>query len=318
MIKRCLSSTDMTISVVGLGLFAAGGWMWGEQDDADSIAAIHAALEAGVNWVDTAPIYGSGRATAVLAKALAELPAAHRPLVFTKFGHHLNAAGERVTCGSRAQAIADCEANLKVLGVERLDLFQLHWPSPEPIEETAKACEDLLKAGKIRAIGVSNFSVAQLDAWAATGVPLHSVQNQYSLMKPEGAIEADWCGQHGVGFLAHSPLFRGLLSGTWPMDKTFPAGDHRGQRPDFQQPRLARWLQAIEAIRALGVDDEQSVAQLAIGYLLCTEGLTACIVGARNAAQGAALGDLGRPLKQTEMDAIDTIMAAARHDLGPI
>jgi aryl-alcohol dehydrogenase-like predicted oxidoreductase len=127
MIKRTLPGTDLTISAVGLGVFAIGGWMWGEQDDADSIAAIHAALDAGVNWIDTAPIYGSGRADRIVAEALRTIDPSRRPFVFTKFGHHL-VDGQRVNDGSRARVIADCEYNLRVFGVDTLDLFQLHWP----------------------------------------------------------------------------------------------------------------------------------------------------------------------------------------------
>lgn len=316
MIKRALGSTDMNITAIGVGAFAIGGWMWGGQDDAESEAAIRAALEAGVNWVDTAPIYGEGKASLVLGRALKGMPAAQRPLVFSKFGHHL-VDGKRITDGSRAQVVRDCEEELQRLGTERIDLFQLHWPAPQPVEETAAACADLIKAGKIRAVGVSNFDAAQLAAWKATGLPLHCVQNGFSLVKPEpGAAVLPWCVGNGVGFLAYSPLFRGLLSGTWTAGKTFPPGDHRGERDDFRGPRLERWLRAVDELRALGEDDELGVPQLAIGWLLCHEGVSGVIVGARNAAQGAALGGLAMPLKQAQVDAIDAIVARCRADLG--
>ena len=316
MIKRSLGSTDTRISAIGLGVFAIGGWMWGSQEDADSIAAIHAALDAGVNWIDTAPIYGDGRADRIVADALKQLPAERRPLVFTKFGHHL-VDGQRLNDGSRARVIADCEYNLKTFGVETLDLFQLHWPTATPIAETAAACGELLAAGKIRAIGVCNFNVAQLDEWLATGVPLHCLQGPYSLIRPElAAAELPWCAEHQVGAIAYSPLHRGLLSGTWTADKAFAKDDHRSERPDFQGARLQRFLIAVEALRAIAGEDELTVPQLAIGYLLCTEGLTGCIVGARNAAQGAALADLGLPLKAKQMDAIDAVLAQLRADLA--
>jgi aryl-alcohol dehydrogenase-like predicted oxidoreductase len=315
MIKRPLGTSDMNITAIGVGAFAIGGWMWGGQDDAASEAAIRAALDAGVNWIDSAPIYGEGKASAVIGRVLKGMPAASRPLVFTKFGHHL-VDGQRITDGSAAQVQRDCEEELQRLGVERIDLFQLHWPAPQPVEETAAACAALLKAGKIRAVGVSNFSAEQLAAWQATGLPLHSVQNGFSLVKPEtGTAVLPWCVDHNVGFLAYSPLFRGLLSGTWTADKTFPAGDHRGERDDFRGPRLARWLQAVEEMRVLGEEDELTVPQLAIGWLLCHEGVSGVIVGARTAAQGAALGDLAMPLKQIQVDAIDAIVARCRADL---
>jgi aryl-alcohol dehydrogenase-like predicted oxidoreductase len=316
MIKRTLGSTDTRISAIGLGVFAIGGWMWGPQDDADSIAAIHAAVDAGVNWIDTAPIYGDGRADRLVAEALKQLPVERRPMVFTKFGHHL-VDGQRINDGSRARVIADCEYNLKAFGVDTLDLFQLHWPTTTPIAETAAACGELLAAGKIRAIGVSNFNVAQLNEWLATGVPLQCLQGPYSLIRPElAAAELPWCAEHHVGAIAYSPLHRGLLSGTWTADKVFPKDDHRSERPDFQGARLQRFLVAVEALRAIAAEDELTVPQLAIGYLLCTEGLTGCIVGARNAAQGAALADLGLPLKAKQMDAIDAVMTQVRADLA--
>jgi aryl-alcohol dehydrogenase-like predicted oxidoreductase len=316
MIKRTLGSTELRISAIGLGVFAIGGWMWGEQDDADSLAAIHAALAAGVNWIDTAPIYGDGRADRMVAQAIRDLPPSQRPLVFTKFGHHLR-GGQRISDGTRAAVIADCEYNLKVFGVETLDLFQLHWPTPAPIAETAAACGELLATGKIRAIGVCNYSAAQLAEWRATGVPLHCLQAPYSLFKQEvAAAELPWCVEHGVGAIAYSPLHRGLLSGTWTADKTFAKDDHRSERPDFQGPRLVRFLAAVEELRVIAEADELTVPQLAIGYLLCTEGLTGCIVGARNAAQGEALGDLGLPLKAKQMDAIDAVLAKLHADLG--
>ncbi len=318
MIKRALGSTDLTISAVGIGAFGIGGWMWGDQDDADSAAAIGAALDAGVNWIDTAPIYGSGRADRVVAKVVAALPAARRPLVFTKFGHHL-VDGVRVNKASRAEVIADCEYNLRTFGVERLDLFQLHWPTPTPIAETAAACGELLAAGKIRAIGVCNYSLAQLEEWRATGVPLHSVQNAYSLFKPEAESDVlPWCEEHRVGFLAYSPLHRGLLFGHWGTDKTFPPGDHRGERPDFRGRRLARFLQAVAAIKELAEQDDQTCAELAIGCLMCNAGLSACIVGARNAAQGTFLGQLGMPAKAAQLAAVETICAQLRTDLAAI
>ncbi len=316
MIKRIFSTTDMTISVIGFGAFAAGGWMWGQQDDADTIAAVHAAVDGGVNWIDTAPIYGSGKADAAVAQAVRQLPAERRPLVFTKFGHHL-VDGKRVSSATTAEVIRDCEYNLKAFGVERLDLFQLHWPTPVPVIETAIACAELIKAGKIRAVGVSNFSLAQLNEWRATGLPLHSVQNAYSIVKAEAETDVlPWCAENRVGFLAYSPLQRGLLFGHWTDDKTFPAGDHRSERADFRGPRLARYLEAVAELKAIAEADEMTIAQLSIGCLLGNEGLAGCIVGARNAEQGAILGDLGMPVKGKQMIAVDEVIARLNKDIA--
>lgn len=318
MIKRTLGTSDLVISVVGFGAFAAGGWMWGAQDDADTAAAIRAALDGGVNWIDTAPIYGSGKADAAVAQAVRDLLPSQRPFIFTKFGHHL-VDGKRISSATRAEVVRDCDYNLKAFAVERLDLFQLHWPTPTPIAETAAACADLMQAGKVRAVGVSNFSLAQLEEWRATGVPLHSVQNAYSIVKPEAERDVlPWCAERRVGFLAYSPLQRGLLFGNWGRDKTFPANDHRGERADFRGPRLARYLDAVDELKAIAADDEMTVAQLAIGCLLCHEGLTACIVGARNAEQGRLLGDLGMPVKAKQLAAVDGVVARLHADLATI
>jgi aryl-alcohol dehydrogenase-like predicted oxidoreductase len=185
-IKRRLGKTDYEITTIGLGTWAIGGRQWGPQDDETSIGAIHAALDHGVNWVDTAPIYGSGHSEEVVGRALKALPASRRPLVFTKFGLGVNVDAPERSAGEK-QVLAECDGSLRRLGVERIDLYQLHWPAPEPIAETAGACAKLLQAGKIRAIGVSNFSVAQLEEWEATGVPLHSDQPPFSILRPAAA-----------------------------------------------------------------------------------------------------------------------------------
>ena len=310
--KRHLGSSELEITPVGAGAFAIGGWMWGEQDERDSIAALRAALARGVNWIDSAPVYGEGRASEVTGKVLKSLPPSVRPLIFTKFGLHI-VNGERVKSGSAAQVERDCEAELVRLGVDCIDLFQLHWPAPEPVGETAAACDRLLKAGKIRAVGVSNFSTAELAEWVATGFPLHCVQNGFSLVRPEPSLEVlPWCREHHVGLLAYSPLFRGLLSGTWTADKTFPPGDHRGQREDFQGEHLRRWLQAIEELRSLGKEIGLNVRQLAVSRLLHEPGVSGVIVGVRNAAQGTGLAQLAAPLTPETLRVVDTIANRAR------
>jgi len=310
--KRRLGSSELEITPVGAGAFAIGGWMWGEQDERDSIAALRAALDSGVNWIDSAPVYGEGRASEVTGKLIKSLPPSERPLVFTKFGLHI-VDGERVKSGSTVQVERDCEEELVRLGVDCIDLFQLHWPAPEPVAETAAACDRLLKAGKIRAVGVSNFSAAELAEWAATGMPLHSVQNGFSLVRPEPSLEVlPWCREHQVGLLAYSPLFRGLLAGTWTPDKTFPPGDHRGQREDFRGEHLQRWLQAIEELRTLGKEIGLDVRQLAVSRLLHEPGVSGVIVGVRNAAQGTGLARLAVPLTPATIHEIDTIADKAR------
>lgn len=319
MIKRSLPGFDRPCSVIGLGSFAIGGFMWGEQDDADSLAAMRAALDGGVNWIDTAPLYGEGRAERVLGALLRDLPPSERPLIATKFGHVSTASGERHNRASAQDVRQDCESSLGNLGVDCIDLYQLHWPAPEPMEATAQACAQLIAEGKIRAVGVSNFSVAQLEEWRATGVPLCSVQNYYSLFRRQD--EADvlpWCADQGVAYLAYSPMHRGLLFATWPTDKTFPEGDHRAQRPDFVPPRLPILVAASQRLRALAEEHELSMPELVSGALLSREGCTALIVGARNAEQGAALSDLGMPVKGALLDAVEVILEEADRELAAL
>ena len=167
------------------------------------------------------------------------------------------------------------------------------------------ACEALLKAGKIRAIGVSNFSVAQLEEWRATGVPLHSDQPPYSILRP--AVKHDvlpWCATNGVGVISYSPLFRGMLFGTWTQDKTFPAGDGRSTHKDYSGARFQRHLEAIDEVRAVAASGGLSVAQLCVGVLLHTPGLTGVIVGARNARQGGLIASLGVSLTSEQAAAV--------------
>jgi aryl-alcohol dehydrogenase-like predicted oxidoreductase len=293
-----------------------GGYMWGQQNADDSLAAMAAATAAGVNWIDTAPLYGDGLAEELLGRFLKDCPPSQRPLVFTKFGHWV-VNGERVRYGRREQVIADCEASLRRLGVERLDGFQLHWPTPDPVEETAAACADLLKAGKIGCVGLSNVSLADLDAWRATGVPLACVQNYYSLFRRgDEQTVLPRCAEDGLGYLAYSPLHRGLLFGTWDANKTFPAGDHRGERPDFTQPRLGILLAACEQLKAIGEDEGLDLPELAVGALLSREGCTAVIIGARNGEQGEVLGDLGMPLKTGTLDRIEAVLTATEAQLA--
>ncbi len=313
--RRHLGSSGFEISRIGLGTWAVGGHMWGGQDDTNSIDAIHAAIDHGINWIDTAPIYGSGHSEEVVGRAIRQLPSSRRPLIFTKFG--LGIDGSNPTrSASAAEVMAECDASLRRLGVDQIDLYQLHWPAPQPIPETAAACGALLKAGKIRAIGVSNFSVAQLEEWVATGVPLHSDQPPYSILRP--AVKQDvlpWCASHNVGVISYSPLFRGLLFGTWGTDKTFPEDDGRRTHKDYSGVRFQRHLQAIEDIRAIASRGGLSVAQLCVGVLLDTPGLTGVIAGARNARQGGLIANLGVTISADQASAVWKIAAALWKDL---
>lgn len=293
MLKKQLGTTGLEITQIGCGTWAVGGLQWGGQDDAMSVDAIHAAVDHGVNWIDTAPIYGSGHSETIVGRAVRALPPSRRPFIFTKFG-----LGQDVTEVNRSAGAADvaaeCDASLRRLGVERIDLYQLHWPAPQPVSETAEACRKLLAAGKIRAIGVSNFSVAQMEEWKATGVPLHSDQPPFSILRPAAAMEIlPWCARNNVGVISYSPLFRGMLFGTWSKDKAFSADDDRSRHKDYSGPRFRRHLAAVDEIQHVALRAALSCAQLCVGVLLRTPGLTGVIVGARNARQGALIANLG-------------------------
>jgi aryl-alcohol dehydrogenase-like predicted oxidoreductase len=319
MLRRQLGTTGMEISSIGLGTWAVGGHMWGGQEDKDSIAAVHAALDHGVNWIDTAPIYGSGRSETVIGQAIGRLPASRRPLIFTKFG--LGVVSEKPErSATYEQVIAECDASLQRLGVDRIDLYQLHWPvEHQPMADTAAACDHLLKAGKIRAIGVSNFSVAQLQEWQSTGVPLHSLQSPFSILRP--AIRHDqlpWCAGHHVGVIAYSPLFRGLLFGTWTREKTFPADDSRGAHKDYSGPRFQRHMDALDELKSLAGASGLSLPQLCVGVLLHEPGLTGCIVGARDARQGSLIANLAVTITDEQANAVWSIATRLAKDLETI
>ncbi len=313
--RRKLGSSGFEVSTIGLGTWAVGGHMWGGQDDALSIDAIHAAIDHGVNWIDTAPIYGSGHSEEVVGRAVKQLPPSKRPLIFTKFGLGVNSDAPNRSA-SPADVNAECDGSLRRLGVDHIDLYQLHWPAPQPIGETAAACAALLKAGKIRAVGVSNFSVPQLEEWRATGVPLHTDQPPYSILRP--AVKHDvipWCAAHNVGVISYSPLFRGLLFGTWQKDKTFAPDDARSTHKDYSGARFQRHLQAIDEIRSVATNGGLSVAQLCVGVLLNTPGLTAVIAGARNGRQGGLIANLGVSVTADQASAVWAIAERLTKDL---
>jgi aryl-alcohol dehydrogenase-like predicted oxidoreductase len=316
MLTRQLGTTGFNITSIGFGTWAVGGEQWGGQDDAASLAAMEAALDHGINWIDTAPIYGSGHSEVIVGRLLKQLPASRRPYVFTKFGLGANMSAI-ARSASRAEVLAECEASLKRLGVDAIDLYQLHWPVDQPITETAGACAELMKAGKIRAIGVSNFSVAQLEEWRATGVPLQTLQPPYSILRPAaGADVIPWCAAHNVGVISYSPLFRGLLFGTWKRSKTFPEGDARGQHKDYLGARFQRHLDAVDEIRQLAGDSGLSCAQLCVGVLLRAPGLTGVIAGARNARQGALIASLGVAVTDEQASAVKAIIGRLQADLA--
>ncbi len=242
--KRRLGRTDMLITPVGLGAWAIGGgdWAvgWGSQDDKQSIAAIRHAVERGVNWIDTAAIYGLGHSEEIVRAALADMPAAERPLVFTKCGLRWDEADRMAppqNVGDPASIRFELEASLKRLGVERIDLYQMHWPAKDgtPIEDYWGAMLDLKAEGKVRAVGLSNHNVAQLDAAEKIG-HVDTLQPPFSAIRREfAANELPWCVRHETGVIVYSPMQAGLLSGAFTAEraKSLAADDWRSRNAEF-------------------------------------------------------------------------------------
>jgi aryl-alcohol dehydrogenase-like predicted oxidoreductase len=285
----------MRLSRIGLGTwaFGGGGWPhgWGRQDDADSVATIHAALAAGVNWIDTAAVYGRGHAEEVVGRALRSLPDDERPYVFTKAGRQwrpddLGAPLQSVL--TPENLARDVEGSLARLGVERLDLLQVHWPATDgaPVEEYWGHVLALRDAGKVRCAGLSNHWLAQLEAAQAIG-QVDSVQLPLSLLKPQARAEAEWSASHNAGFLAYSPLQSGLLSGRMSNERVarLPEDDWRRRAPEFAADRLEANLHVGAQLAVLARQRGVEAPVLAVAWVLACPGVTGAIVGARRPDQ---------------------------------
>jgi len=293
---RPLGGSGLNITRVGFGAWAAGGggwaFSWGPQDDAASLAAMKHALDAGVNWIDTAAVYGLGHSEEVVGQLLRGLPPADRPFVFTKCGlawsdQDRMAKPRRVLTPESIRQ--ECEASLRRLGVERIDLYQFHWPdeSGTPVEDSWAAMTSLIEQGKIRAAGVSNFDVRLLDRCEAVR-HVDSLQPPFSLIN-RAAAEATlpWCASHGTGVICYSPMQSGLLTGSFTADRVaaFAADDWRRRSPEFQQPNLGRNLALRDALRPIAKRHGTSVSAIAIAWTLAWPGVTGAIVGARTPEQ---------------------------------
>lgn len=310
---RPLGNTTLGLTRIGLGTWAMGGgdWKfgWGPQDDDDSVGAIHRGIELGINWIDTAPIYGLGHCEEIVGRALRGM--ASRPLVATKCGRCWNERREPLGRLKADSVRAELDASLHRLGVDVIDLYQIHWPLPdEDIEEAWGVIAEQIRAGKIRYAGVSNFSVAQMERLRPIH-PIASLQPPYSMLKRD--IEQEilpYCAQHGIGVIAYSPMQKGLLTGkiTRAWVEQLPAEDHRRNDPQFQEPRLSANLQLADALHAIAKRNGKTVAQLAIAWVLRRPEVTAAIVGSRKASQieeTAAAGDWNlAPADVAEIDGL--------------
>jgi aryl-alcohol dehydrogenase-like predicted oxidoreductase len=309
--KKRLGNSDMEITPIGIGAWAigGGGWAfaWGPQDDKASIRAIHAALDRGINWIDTAAVYGLGHSEEVVARALEGR--SNRPYVFTKCERRWNENRE-IYKSLKADSIRyECENSLRRLRVDAIDLYQIHWPEPEDdIEEGWGALEQLQKEGKVRWIGVSNFNVPQMERCRKVA-PVTSLQPPYSAISPEVETEIlPYCRQHGTGVIVYSPMKSGLLTGKMTKERVenFPQDDFRRRAPAFQEPHLGRNLALAECMKEIGALHGHTAAEVAIAWTLRHPVVTAAIVGMRSPEQvEGVIGAMEFRLSPEEIAEID-------------
>lgn len=328
--KRQLGLTDMHITRVGFGAWAIGGpdWAvgWGAQDDQASIAAIRHAVARGINWIDTAAIYGLGHSEEVVRKALAEIPEAERPYVFTKCGllwdeNDRKAMPRQV--GAPDSIRCEVEASLKRLGTERIDLYQMHWPAKDgtPLEEYWQALLDLKQEGKVRAVGLSNHDVAQLEAAEKIG-HVDTLQPPFSAIRREvGNRELLWCEAHQTGVIVYSPMQAGLLTGRFSVERAqaLPKDDWRSRNPEFTGEKLAANLALAAALEPVAERHNTTVATIAVAWTLAWPGVTGAIVGARRPDQVDGWIDAGHvELTDGEMAEIAAAITRSGAGEGPV
>jgi aryl-alcohol dehydrogenase-like predicted oxidoreductase len=315
-----IPGTDLDPSRIALGTWAIGGWMWGGTDDAQAIATIQSAVDRGITLIDTAPAYGFGHAEELVGQALAEVGARNKVCIATKVG--LNWSNGKVfRDASRARIQKEAEDSLRRLRTDVIDVYQVHWPDPKvSIDETAEAMLSLYRAGKIRAIGVSNFSVSQMETFRAIA-PLQTAQPPYNLF--ERGAEADilpYCRDHGIATLAYGSLCRGLLSGRITRETKFTGDDIRRQDPKFQAPRLSQYVAAVKRLDRFARDNfGKRVIHLAMRWVLDHDGITVALWGARRPDQLDAVSEIvGWKLDASAVSDIKRIVAACvSQPVGP-
>jgi aryl-alcohol dehydrogenase-like predicted oxidoreductase len=324
---RPLGRTGMEISTVGFGAWAIGGlgWehAWGPQDDDDSIAAITHAVESGVNWVDTAPVYGHGHSEEVIGRALRTIGEADRPYVFTKAGLIWDDADNmRPPVQDASRVRWELERSLRRLGIERVDLLQVHWPATRGVglAEYWQTMVDLRAEGKTRAIGLSNFDVVQLEVAEKIG-HVDSLQPPLSLLRREAAAaEIPWCAANETGVIGYSPMESGLLSGGFTVDRVaaLPETDWRRSAAEFTGEVLRRNLALVDALRPIAARRGVPVAALVVAWTLAWPGVTGAIVGARRADQvDGWLPAATLRLTEADLDEIAIAIEATRAGAGP-
>ena len=319
---RKLGWTDLHLTTIGLGTWAIGGgdWKfgWGPQDDRESIASIIHAIEKGINWIDTAAVYGLGHSETVVGKAIKELP--ERPIIATKCSRVWDNEGN-ITSNLKSESIRrEVEDSLKRLDIDVIDLYQIHWPNPESdIEEAWITIADLIKEGKIRYAGVSNFISEQIEQIKNIH-PVASIQPPYSMLKRN--IEEEllgYCEENEIGVIVYSPMQKGLLTGKFSRERAqnLPDNDHRKRDPQFLEPELSINLRLAEALSNIAEKNGNTLAQLAIAWVLHHPEVTSAIVGARHPSQieeTAAAGDL--ILSDEDIEAIEVLLTERLNELA--
>ncbi len=314
---RRLGDSDLHLTRIGFGAWAVGGndWEfgWGAQDDEDSIRAIHRALDLGLNWIDTAPVYGLGHSEEVVARALRGT--AHKPYVFTKCSMRWDLRERKIYRSLQAASVRrECEDSLRRLHVEAIDLLQVHWPNPEnEIDEGWAELAKLKDEGKVRYLGVSNFNVAQMERIRAIA-PVTSLQPPYSLIRPDVQNEIlPYCLRNGIGVINYSPMTSGLLTGKMTAERVaaMPDDDWRKKSPNFNEPKLSRNLKLAGLLGEIGREHDVETGVVAIAWTLHNPAITAAIVGARSPRQvDGTFPAAGFRLNQEEYDRIEAFAAA--------
>ena len=311
---------NFQVSRIGLGTWAMGGWMWGGTDEQESIRTIHSAIDRGITLIDTAPVYGFGKSEEIVGKALASGGLRQRVLIATKVGLDWT-NGEPFRNATRRRIFAEVEASLKRLRTDVIDIYQVHWPDPmTPINETADAMATLFKQGKIRAIGVSNFSPAQMNEFGLVA-PIHAAQPPYNLFERE--IEKNvlpYCASDGISVLAYGAICRGLLSGRMNLDTEFEGDDLRRTDPKFLPPRFGQYLYAVRLLDRFAREHyAKRVIHLALRWVLDQSGVTCALWGARYPGQLDPIGDvMGWALDDGALSEIDRIIRDTVKDpVGP-
>lgn len=317
-----IKGTDLNVSRIGLGTWAIGGWLWGGTDEGKALLTIESALDHGINFIDTAPVYGQGVSEELVGKAVERSGKRNRFVLATKTGLEWTENGASVFRNStRERILKEAEDSLRRLRTDVIDLYQVHWPDDRvPFEETAEAMSRLYRDGKIRAVGVSNFSPSQMESFRKAA-PLHTAQPPYNLF--ERGIESDVlpdCQEKGVATVMYGALCRGLLSGRMAKDTTFPGDDLRSWDPKFQAPRFEMYLEAVEKLDRFALERfGKRVIHLAVRWMLDRPGVSVALWGARNPVQLGPVDELwGWKLDSKAMREVDDIIETSVTDpVGP-